>query len=277
MRVATWNVNSAKQRAERILAWLQQRSPDVCCLQELKLTDEAFADRFTDALAELGYEFATSGQPQWNGVALLSRVGLTDIERGLPNGPGFPTPETLEARAIFATCGKVRVGSLYIPNGREVGAAHYEYKLAWLEALRASASVDPDNLLLCGDFNIAPTDRDVFDPAFFEGKTHVSAAEREAFQGLLDVGLTDLLRERWPQEQFFTYWDYRQMMFPRNAGMRIDFLLGGRSLAKRVAAAWVDRGERKGKGASDHAPVVVDFDSAPDGDIGPAVPPPSRR
>ncbi|MBP8919704.1 MAG: exodeoxyribonuclease III [Micropruina sp.] len=272
MRIATWNVNSAKQRVPRLLPWLDERRPDVVCLQETKLTDDAFAELFAEPLAQRGYEFASNGQGQWNGVALLSRVGLDDVERGFPGMPGFPDPE---ARAISATCDGLRVHSLYVPNGREPDSDHYRYKLDWLAALRASVAAGPQRLALCGDVNIAPADADVFDPAAYAGHTHVTEPERSALRALIDLGLHDVVRDRWPTERVFSYWDYRAGMFHQDLGMRIDLVLTDTATASRLAAAWVDRQARKGKGPSDHAPVIVDLDEAPDGDIGPVVPPPS--
>lgn len=272
MRIATWNVNSAKQRVPRLLPWLDERRPDVVCLQETKLTDDAFAELFAEPLAQRGYEFASNGQGQWNGVALLSRVGLDDVERGFPGMPGFPEPE---ARAISATCDGLRVHSLYVPNGREPDSDHYRYKLDWLAALRASVAAGPQRLALCGDVNIAPADADVFDPAAYAGHTHVTEPERSALRALIDLGLHDVVRDRWPTERVFSYWDYRAGMFHQDLGMRIDLVLTDTATASRLAAAWVDRQARKGKGPSDHAPVIVDLDEAPDGDIGPVVPPPS--
>ncbi len=272
MRLATWNVNSVKQRVPRLLPWLDERAPDVVCLQETKLTDAAFAALLGAELDRRGYEFASHGQSQWNGVAILSRVGLTDVEPGLPGAPGFPD---VEARAVSATCAGVRVWSVYVPNGRTPDSDHYRYKLAWLDALTTAVRDGPDDVVVCGDVNIAPADADVFDPAAYVGSTHVTAPERQALATLADLGLHDVLRERWPQEQVFSYWDYRAGMFHQNLGMRIDLILAGTAVAARTKAAWVDRQARKGTGPSDHAPVIVDLDEAPDGDIGPMVPPPS--
>lgn len=271
MRIATWNVNSVKQRIPRLLPWLEQRRPDVVCLQETKLSDAAFADLLAGPMAELGYGFAHHGQGQWNGVALLSRVGLEDVEAGFPGQPDYDGRS--EARAISATCGGVRVHSLYVPNGREIGCDHYDYKLAWLDALVTAVAAGPADVALCGDMNIAPADADVFDPAAYVGHTHVTEPER---QRLAAFGLVDVLRARWPQARVFSYWDYRAGMFHQDLGMRIDLVLASAPVADRVAAAWVDRAARKGKGPSDHAPVIVDLDEAPDGDIGPVVPPPSN-
>jgi exodeoxyribonuclease III len=265
-------VNSVKQRLPRLLPWLDERRPDVVCLQETKLTDEAFQELLRDELTGRGYEIAVHGEPSWNGVAILSRVGLEDVSPGLAGAPGFPHPE---ARAVAATCGRIRVLSVYVPNGREPGSEHYEYKLAWLAALRDAVAAGPEATVVCGDVNIAPTDEDVFDPQAYAGQTHVTAPERAALAELQALGLRDVVRDRWPNERIFTYWDYRAGMFHRDLGMRIDLILASASVAGRVQAAWVDRQARKGKGPSDHAPVIVDLDEAPDGDIGPVVPPPS--
>jgi len=273
VRVATWNVNSVKQRVPRLLPWLDERRPDVVCLQETKLADEAFEKLLGEELASRGYELALCGEVQWNGVAILSRVGLEEVAGGLPDGPGFPHAE---ARAVAATCDGVRIHSVYVPNGREPDSEHYRYKLAWLAALReAVAAAGPRDALVCGDMNIAPTDADVFDPEAYEGHTHVTPRERKALAELEALGLHDVVRERWPEERVFSYWDYRAGMFHQDLGMRIDLILAGDALAERVKAAWVDRQARKGKGPSDHAPVIVDLDEAPDGDVGPVVPPPS--
>jgi exodeoxyribonuclease-3 len=272
MRVVTWNVNSVKQRVPRLLPWLDEREPDVVCLQETKLTDDAFRELLGDALAERGYEVAVRGEASWNGVAILSRVGLQDVVTEFDGWPGFPGPE---ARAVAATCDGVRVWSVYVPNGREPGSDHYEYKLKWLASLRDAVAAGPDAVMVCGDMNIAPTDADVFDPAAYEGHTHVTPPEREALAELESVGLDDVVRDRWPSERVFSYWDYRAGMFHKDLGMRIDLILAGDPVATRVKAAWIDRKARKGKGPSDHAPVIVDLDEAPDGDIGPMVPPPS--
>lgn len=272
MRLATWNVNSIKQRVPRLLPWLDQRQPDVVCLQETKLADEAFSALLADQLVSRGYEFATNGEVQWNGVAILSKTGLDDIVLGVPDAPGFPNPE---ARAVSATCGGIRVHSVYVPNGRVPGSDHYRYKLDWLAALAHDLSSGPENAIVCGDMNIAPADEDVFDPEAYIGQTHVTAPEREALAQLQRLGLRDVVRDRWPGKRVFTYWDYRAGMFHQDLGMRIDLVLATAPVAERVRAAWVDRQARKGSGPSDHAPVIVDFDEAPDGDIGPVVPPPS--
>jgi exodeoxyribonuclease-3 len=272
MRVVTWNVNSVKQRMPRLLPWLDQRQPDVLCLQETKLADDAFADLLGKELADRGYEVAAHGEARWNGVAIFSRAGLEDVVAGLPGGPGFPHQE---ARAVSATCGGIRVHSVYVPNGRVPDSDHYQYKLAWLQRLAEVVEGGPDQALVCGDMNIAPADADVFDPQAYAGSTHVTPPERAALAALQALGLRDVVRDRWPSERVFTYWDYRAGMFHQDLGMRIDLVLASAPVAGRVKAAWVDRHARKGTGPSDHAPVIVDLDEAPDGDIGPMVPPPS--
>ena len=272
VRIATWNVNSVKQRVPRLLPWLDERRPDVVCLQETKLSDDDFFELLGDELAERGFAVAVHGEATWNGVAILSRVGLDDVVAGIAGAPGFPRPE---ARAVSAACGGVRVVSVYVPNGRVPDSEHYHYKLAWLASLRGRVAAGPEATVVCGDMNIAPTDDDVFDPDAYIGQTHVTVPEREALAQLQAVGLHDVVRDRWPAERVFTYWDYRAGMFHKDLGMRIDLVLATTPVASRVRAAWVDRHARKGTGPSDHAPVIVDLDEAPDGDIGPVVPPPS--
>jgi exodeoxyribonuclease-3 len=272
VRITTWNVNSVKQRVPRLLPWLDQRQPDVVCLQETKLADDAFTALLGTELADRGYEVALHGEPAWNGVAILSRAGLDDVVPGIAGAPGFPHQE---ARAVAATCGGIRVISVYVPNGRVPESEHYQYKLAWLAALKELIATGPEATIVLGDMNIAPTDDDVFDPDAYVGQTHVTAPERAALAELQSLGLHDVVRERWPNERVFTYWDYRAGMFHQDLGMRIDLALASGSVADRVKAAWVDRHARKGKGPSDHAPLIIDLDEAPDGDIGPVVPPPS--
>ena len=274
VRIATWNVNSVKQRVPRLLPWLDERRPDVVCLQETKLSDDDFFELLGDELAERGFAVAAHGEATWNGVAVLSRVGLDDVVAGIAGAPGFPRPES---RAVSATCGGIRVVSVYVPNGRVPDSEHYEYKLAWLASLRGMVAARPEATVVCGDMNIAPTDDDVFDPDAYIGQTHVTLPEREALGELQALGLRDVVRDRWPNERVFTYWDYRAGMFHQDLGMRIDLVLASGTVADRVEAAWVDRQARKGSGPSDHAPVIVDLDEAPDGDIGPVVPPPSAR
>jgi exodeoxyribonuclease III len=272
VRLATWNVNSIKQRVPRLLPWLDQRQPDVVCLQETKLSDDALIKLLGEQLTSRGYELALHGEVQWNGVAILSKIGLEDVVPGVAGAPGFPLPE---ARAVSATCGGVRVTSVYVPNGRVPDSEHYRYKLEWLGALAEQVRSGPPDAVVCGDMNIAPADEDVFDPEAYVGQTHVTAPEREALAHLQSLGLRDVVRDRWPGKRIFTYWDYRAGMFHQDLGMRIDLVLATQTVSDRVRAAWVDRQARKGSGPSDHAPVIMDLDEAPDGDIGPVVPPPS--
>jgi exodeoxyribonuclease III len=252
MRLATWNVNSVSPRLPRLLDWLATTKPDVLCLQETKTADFPVAE-----CADLGYEVAAHGTGRWNGVAILSRVGLDDVELGFAGQPGFPDPEP---RAVGATCGGVRLWSLYVPNGRSVDDPHYTYKLAWLAALRTALVPQVDKpLVICGDFNVAPTDADVWDPAAFVGSTHVTAPERAALAALRDLGLTDIVPEPMKGPHPFTYWDYRAGSFHKDFGMRIDLVYATEALAGSVVKAYIDREARKGKLPSDHAPVVVDF------------------
>jgi exodeoxyribonuclease-3 len=257
MRLATWNVNSVQARLPRLLGWLADVQPDVLCLQETKAPDTGFPVK---EVGELGYEAALHGNGRWNGVAILSRAGLDHVRRGFPGEPGFPDPE---ARAISATCAGGRVWSVYVPNGRALDSPHLAYKLSWLAALRdaLAAELSPGGgtrLAVCGDFNIAPHDDDVWDPAAFTGSTHVTPPERAALTRLLDLGLTDV-PARALKGQPFTYWDYRAGMFHKGMGMRIDLVLASAALAGAVTDAYIDREARKGTGPSDHAPVVVDF------------------
>ena len=245
VRIATWNVNSLKQRMPRFLPWLDERRPDVVCLQETKLTDDALAELLGDEVSDRGYELAAHGESAWNGVAILSKAGLDDVVTGLAAAPGFPHPE---ARAVAATCGGVRVHSVYVPNGREPDSDHYRYKLEWLAALKDVVAAGPDAAVVCGDMNIAPTDADVFDPDAYIGQTHVTPPEREALAALQSLGLHDVVRDRWPNERVFSYWDYRAGMFHQDLGMRIDLILASGPVAERVQAAWIDRQARKGKG-----------------------------
>jgi exodeoxyribonuclease-3 len=255
MRFATWNVNSVKARLPRLLEWLEKSAPDVVCLQETKVA----ADGFPAAeVGELGFQTAAYGQGRWNGVALLSRVGLDDVRHGFDGEPGFPEPE---ARAISATCAGIRFTSVYVPNGRTPEDPHYLYKLAWFGALRDALAAQPGPAVVAGDFNVAPTDDDVWDPRVFVGSTHVTPAEREALAALRAVGFTDVLPRPLKGDRPFTYWDYRAGMFHQNKGMRIDLVYATADVAATVRDAVVDREARKGKGPSDHAPIVVDTDT----------------
>ena len=258
MRIATWNVNSITARLPRLLAWLESSGTDVLCVQETKCGEEQFP---ADQLRELGYESAVNATGRWNGVALISRVGLEDVVKGLPGGPEYDGVE--EPRAISATCGPVRLWSVYVPNGREVGHDHYAYKLRWFEALRTAVADDAAGarpFAVLGDFNVAPTDEDVWDLSRFEGATHVTPAERDALAALRERGLSDVVPRPLKYDRPYTYWDYRELGFPKNKGMRIDLVYGNGPFASAVKDSYVDREERKGKGASDHAPVVVDVE-----------------
>ena len=254
MRLATWNVNSVTARLPRLVEWLAATAPDVLCLQETKV-----ATFPAEPVEKLGYEVAALGDGRWNGVAVLSRVGLADVAEGFEGQPGFPDKEP---RALGVTCGGVRVWSVYVPNGRTPDDPHYQYKLEWLAALKTAltpqiASGTP--LAVCGDFNVAPTDADVWDPAAFVGATHVTQPERDALAALRDTGLDDVVPTPMKGPHPFTYWDYRAGMFHQNMGMRIDLVYATHDLAGRVTHAYVDREARKGKGPSDHAPIVVDI------------------
>ncbi|MBU2696037.1 exodeoxyribonuclease III [Pimelobacter sp. 30-1] len=258
MRIATWNVNSLRTRIDRVEAFLDRHDIDVLAVQETKAREEQLP---LMGLQARGYEIAAHGLNQWNGVALISRVGLDDVAVGFPDQPGWGDPAEVEARAIGATCGGVRVWSLYIPNGRKPDDPHYAYKLDWLARLRTAAQAWLDvPTALVGDWNICPTDEDVFDVAQFKSSTHVTPAERAAFQAFLDGGWAEVTREHAPS---YTYWDYYRQRFERDRGLKIDFVLGSASFAERVTGAFIDKEERDPSvfaGApSDHAPVVVDL------------------
>ncbi|MER3388018.1 exodeoxyribonuclease III [Microcella pacifica] len=265
MRIATWNVNSIRTRHARVVDFLVQSDVDVLAMQEIKCKPEQFP---MAPFEEAGYEVIAHGQGQWNGVAIASRLPLTDVATELTDQPGFAKGHEgldapLEARALGATIDGVRVWSLYVPNGRALDDPHLDYKLRFLRAAADEArrwlNENPDApLALTGDFNVAPTDADMGDPSFIPGvSTHISAAEREAFAELEAAGLNDVVRPLVPEG--FTFWDYKQLRFPRNEGMRIDFILGSRGFADLVARASIEREQRKGDSPSDHVPVVVDL------------------
>ena len=256
MRLVTWNVNSLKVRLPRVEAWIDEVKPDVVALQETKLADDAFPALAFEAL---GYESVHFGQGRWNGVALISRIGLANPRDNFADG----IDPDHEARIVSATCGGVRVSSVYVPNGRSLDDDHYRYKLGWMARLRQHVEAEraqaPGGTVVMGDFNIAPDDRDVWDPAAYEGATHVSVAERDSLQSLLDWGMVDLFRMHHTAGGLFSWWDYRDGAFHRGRGMRIDLVLGTAAVAERCAWAVVDRNSRKGEQPSDHAPVVVDL------------------
>ena len=255
MRLVTWNVNSLKARLERVEEWIAEVQPDVVCLQETKLKNDAFPSM---AFQMLGYDSAHHGQGQWNGVAILSKVGLTDVVAGFADGD----EEDSDARLIWATCGGVRVASVYVPNGRSLDDDHYQYKLRWLDRLQRKIEAVEDSatpLAISGDYNIAPDDRDVYDPAEYVGTTHTSEPERAALVGLEKWGLVDVFREKYEDGGLYSWWDYRAGNFHKGKGMRIDLVMATRSLADTATSALIDRNARKGKSPSDHAPVIVDF------------------
>ena len=260
MRLATWNVNSLRSRIGRVEEFLQRHDVDVLAIQETKAREDQLP---LMGLQALGYDVAVAGVNQWNGVAIISRVGLEDVEVGFLGQPGWGDPLAVESRAIAATCGGVRVWSLYVPNGRKPDDPHYAYKLEWLARLREAVSTGlGTDTALAGDWNIAPRDEDVFDIAQFARSTHVTPAERAAFQAFLDDGFVEVVRPHTPGPEVYTYWDYYRQRFERNRGLRIDFVLASPSLAARVSGAFIDRDERAGTGASDHAPVAVDLTGA---------------
>ena len=259
MRIATWNVNSIRARSESVVAWAETAGIDVLAMQETKCHDDAFP---LMSFLAAGYDVAHVGQGAYNGVAIASRVGLDEVEisfDGVPTHPVDGQP-IREARSISARCNGVRVWSLYVPNGRTPDDPHYTYKLAWLDALRnhITLRLAPDpaaDMMLAGDWNVAQTDDDVWDREYFEGRTHVTPPERAAVQGFLEAGLVD---SALPYAPGYTFWDYTQLRFPRNEGMRIDYAFCSPALDTRIMGAVVDRAARKAKGASDHAPVVFD-------------------
>ena len=277
MRFATWNVNSIRTRVDRVIDFLERSNTDVLAMQEIKCRPDQFP---TAPFREAGYELAIHGLNQWNGVAVASRLSIEHVETSFPGQPAFGDPEVVEARALGVTvradAPTVRanapaegdgspipftIWSLYVPNGRELTHPHYTYKLRWLEELRARGrewlTADPTaRIALVGDWNIAPYDHDVWDMAAFEGATHVSEAERRAFFAFAEDGWEEVTRERVDN---YTYWDYQKLRFPKNEGMRIDFVYASPALSAEVTAAFIDRDERKGKGASDHVPVIVDW------------------
>ncbi|GAA4380070.1 exodeoxyribonuclease III [Agromyces bauzanensis] len=270
MRMATWNVNSIRTRVDRVVDWMVREDVDVLAMQEIKCKPEQFP---AEAFESQGYELAIHGFDQWNGVAIASRSPIEGVETSFPDMPGFlkgveGPDQPQEARAIGAVVDGVRLWSLYVPNGRALGDPHYGYKLDWLAALaeyaRGETTAHPEvPLALMGDFNIAPFDQDNGDPAVVEGiSTHVSPQERQAFFALEAAGVTDVVRPRVPEG--YTYWDYKQLRFPRNEGMRIDFILGSEAFAAAVTDASIHRNERKGQAPSDHVPVLAELDLGAD-------------
>lgn len=256
IRLVTWNVNSLRVRLDRITSWLAEVEPDVVCMQETKIGDDAFPALMFESL---GYQAAHYGQGQWNGVAILSRVGLDDVVVNF----GHDIEPDPDARIITATCGGIRVSSCYVPNGRALDDPHYTYKLSWLDRLLVHLDRDTSataDVVVAGDFNIAPTDTDVYDPSKFVGATHTSEPERDRLHALEAWGLTDLFRLRHPDAgSVYSWWDYRAGDFHQGRGLRIDLVLGSESVARRCEWAAIDRNARKGDKPSDHAPVIVDL------------------
>lgn len=266
MRVATWNVNSIRSRVGRVVDWLGREDIDVLGMQEIKCTPAQFP---AEAFEEAGYEVVAHGLNQWNGVAFASRLPMRDAVTSFENQPGFlkgaeGPDQPLEARALGVTVEGIRLWTLYVPNGRALGDPHLAYKLDWLARLRDSTrawiAANPGSpIALMGDFNIIPTDEDNGDPDIVVGaSTHVSPEERAAFAAFESAGLHDLVRMHLPTG--YTYWDYKRLKFPRNEGVRIDFILGNEPLRQLLTGASIHREERKGDAPSDHVPVVVDLD-----------------
>ena len=255
MRIATWNVNSLRARLPKVEEWLAYARPDVLCMQETKVSDDQFPSM---AFGALGYDAVHQGQGQWNGVAILSRVGIDEVIDGFADGGEIDG----EARVLTATCGGVRVATMYVPNGREVGHEQFFRKLEWLGRVRghldAVTSADRD-MVLCGDFNIAPDDRDVWDPEKCHGGTHVSPEERDALREIEAWGLADTLRTKHDDGALYSWWDYQAGAFHKHWGMRIDLLLASASLNDRLEWVLIDRNARKGQKPSDHAPLIAQF------------------
>ena len=253
MKIVSWNINSLRKRLERLLTWLAETQPDIVCLQETKCTDEQFpaAD-----LRTAGYHSVFHGQKSYNGVAILSKEEAREVRTGLCDGEDDP-----QARVIAATIGKVRVFSIYAPNGQAIGSPAYDYKLKWYGRLERClrAHEGARDLTVCGDFNVAPKDEDVHEPALWRGAIMCSEVERAAFENLCRVGLVDTLRLHHREGGIFTWWDYRMLAFPKNRGLRIDAVLANESLGARCMNAGVDREMRKGKEPSDHAPIWAEF------------------
>jgi exodeoxyribonuclease-3 len=254
MKIVSWNINSLRKRQERLLSWLGAAQPDIVCLQETKCTDGQFPEL---ALRAAGYHSAFHGQKSYNGVAILSRVAPRDVRPSLCDEEDDP-----QARVIAATIGSVRVYSIYAPNGQAVGSPAYEYKLKWFARLRSCLGNEgvQQHLAVCGDFNVAPRDEDVYDPELWRGAIMCSDDERAAFEQLGEAGLTDTLRIHHPEPGLFSWWDYRMLAFPKNRGLRIDAILASKSLAECCRAAGIEREMRKGKEPSDHAPVWAEFE-----------------
>ena len=253
MRIVSWNINSLRKRPDRLFEWLDRTKPDVVCLQETKCTDEQFPAL---ALKAAGYFTAYHGEKSYNGVAILSKTEPQDVRASLCDEVDDP-----QARVISATVAGVRVFSIYAPNGQAVGSPAYQYKLQWYNRLRNCLTKETGNVMVCGDFNVAPEDIDTHDPVLWRGAIMCSDNERAAFRDLCDVGLVDTLRMHHREGGLFTWWDYRMLAFPKNRGLRIDAVLASKSLAKTCTATGIDRDMRKGKEPSDHAPIWAEFEA----------------
>jgi len=254
MKIVSWNINSLRKRQDRLLLWLAETQPDVVCLQETKCTDEQFPEL---DLRAAGYHSAFHGQKSYNGVAILSRNPLRDVRASLCDEEDDP-----QARVIAATVGDTWIYSVYAPNGQAVGSPAYEYKLKWyarLEKCLLQTEGATPHLAVCGDFNVAPRDEDIYNPELWRGAIMCSAGERAAFEQLCAAGLADTLRIHHPETGLFSWWDYRMLAFPKNRGLRIDAILASKMLAARCTAAGIEREMRKGKEPSDHAPVWAEF------------------
>ena len=254
MKVVSWNINSLRRRQDRLFEWLSKASPDVVCLQETKCSDDQFPEM---ALTAAGYRSVFHGQKSYNGVAIISRTDLLDRQASLCDEVDDP-----QARVIAATVSGIRIFSIYAPNGQAVGSEAFNYKLKWFDRLRScvrQAQQKFSDVLVCGDFNVAPEDRDVHDPMLWRGAIMCSEPEREAFRSLEQIGLRDTLRIHHLEPALFSWWDYRMLAFPKNRGLRIDEILASENMAVRCVAAGIDREMRKGKEPSDHAPVWAEF------------------
>jgi exodeoxyribonuclease-3 len=252
MKIVSWNINSLRKRLDRLFAWLEKTQPDIVCLQETKCTDEQFPEL---AFQSAGYDSAYHGEKSYNGVAILSKAKLHDVRPSLCDEIVDP-----QARVIAARIDNLRIYSVYAPNGQAVGSPAYEYKLNWYARLRECLTKEKDlDLVVCGDFNVAPEDRDTYDPELWRGAIMCSDAERAAFRQLCDIGLRDTLRLHHQEAGIFSWWDYRMLAFPKNRGLRIDAILASKSLAKKCSDTGIDREMRMGKEPSDHAPVWAEF------------------
>jgi exodeoxyribonuclease-3 len=254
MKIATWNVNSIRKRLDRVIPWLAEHGPDVLCVQETKVEDEAFPRAEIEAV---GYHVLCHGQKTYNGVALLTREPARDPVRGFGDGV-----EDAQARFLVASVGHVRVGSVYVPNGQAVGSEKFRYKLNWLGRWRKWLEDHADKeaeIALCGDLNVAPEDRDVYDPEGWKDQVLCHPDERTALAEVCRFGLVDAFRQHHPESGVYSWWDYRQLSFPRNCGLRIDMILCSPALASRCTHVTIDRDARKGKNPSDHAPVIAEF------------------